>query len=144
MAAVAALVLALEAVVLTFVNLFLGEVVQEQDMSLGGIDPRAMTASAWVAAAVIGGYLALCAAVLARTAVRDRAPRGFLRIVLISSAVVHGLLGAFSLGLVGWTAFVAMVAVLGLIVWSLTWYGEESPDSEGNSAPSGPVIPTSR
>ncbi|MFG3252432.1 hypothetical protein [Streptomyces sp. NPDC048172] len=122
-AAAAALALTLEAVVLVLVNLFLGKVVDEQDMSLAGIDPRAMTASAWIGAALIGGYLAGCALILARSAVRDKSPLGFFRIALISCAVVHGLLGAFSIGLVGWTAFLFMMAVLGLIVWSLTWYG---------------------
>lgn len=122
MAATAALVLTLEAVVLVLINLFLGKVVSAQEMSLAGIDPRAMTASAWVAAVVVGAYVSGCALVLARTAFRDVPPRGFPRIVLISCAVVHGLLGAFSVGLVGWTAFLVLMAVLALIVWSLTWY----------------------
>ncbi|WP_234444194.1 hypothetical protein [Streptomyces sp. NRRL S-1868] len=128
-AAAAALVLAAEAAVLVLLNLFLGKVVDEQDMSLAGIDPRAMTVSAWIGAAVVGVYLFGCALLLARTALRDRPPRGLWRIVLISCAVVHGLLGAFSVGLVGWSAFVVMMVVLGLIVWTLTWYptGEEPP-----------------
>lgn len=121
-AAAAALVLTLEAVVLVLLNLLLGKVVDAQEMSLGGIDPRAMTVSAWIGAVVVGAYVLGCAAILARTAIRDRAPYGFLRIVLISAAVVHGLLGAFSVGLVGWSAFFAMMVVLGLIVWSLVWY----------------------
>ena len=121
-AAAAALALALEAVVLVLVNLFLAKVVDAQDMSLAGIDPRAMTVSAWIAAALVGAYLAGCALILVRSAVRDKAPLGFFRVVLISCAVVHGLLGAFSIGLVGWAAFLVMMAVLGLIVWSLTWY----------------------
>ncbi|MDJ1138516.1 hypothetical protein [Streptomyces iconiensis] len=121
-ATVAALVLTLEAVVLVLINLFLGKVVSEQEMSLAGIDPRAMTASTWVGAVVVGAYVCGCAVILGRTAIRDVPPRGFLRIVLISCAVVHGLLGAFSIGLVGWTAFLVLMAVLALIVWSLTWY----------------------
>lgn len=148
-AAAAALVLTLEAVVLVLINLFLGKVVSEQEMSLAGIDPRAMTASAWVGAAVVGAYVFGCALILARTALRDVPPRGFLRIVLISCAVVHGLLGAFSIGLVGWSAFLLLMVVLALIVWSLTWYpvtarpeseaegaGTEGPGTEGLS-PSG-------
>ncbi|WP_405805240.1 hypothetical protein [Streptomyces sp. NBC_01187] len=140
-AAVAALVLTLEAFVLVLINLFLGKVADAQEMSLAGIEPRAMTVSAWIGAVLVGGYVFGCALILARTAVRDRAPHGFFRVVLISCAVVHGLLGAFSIGLVGWTAFVFMMVVLGLIVWSLTWYAE----AEEAAAPDGEALtPTSR
>lgn len=123
-AAVTALVLTLEAAVLVGLNLFLGKVADAQQMSLAGIDPRAMTVSAVIGAVLVGGYVLTCALILARTALRDLPPRGFWRIVLISCAVVHGVLGAFCIGLVGWSAFVVLMVVLGLIVWSLTWYGE--------------------
>ncbi len=72
-----------------------------------------------------------CALILLRTAIRDVPPRGFWRIVLISCAVVHGVLGAFCVGLVGWPAFVLMMSILGLIVWSLTWYGEAMAEPAG-------------
>ncbi|MGI5349210.1 hypothetical protein ACQEU8_13585 [Streptomyces sp. CA-250714] len=149
-AAVTALVLTMEAALLVGLNLFLGKVADAQQMSLAGIDPRAMTVSAVIGAVLVGGYVLGCALILVRTAIRDVPPRGFLRIVLISCAVVHGVLGAFCVGLVGWAAFVVMMAVLGLIVWSLTWYGEamEQPadraagrpvDGSGISAePTGP------
>lgn len=123
-AAVTASVLTVEAAVLVGLNLFLGKVADAQQMSLAGIEPRAMTVSAVIGAVLVGGYVLSCAAILVRTAVRDLPPRGFWRIVLISCAVVHGVLGAFCVGLVGWLAFTVMMAVLGLIVWSLTWYGE--------------------
>ncbi|UNS98649.1 hypothetical protein MMF93_20930 [Streptomyces tubbatahanensis] len=141
-AAVTALVLTLEAVVLVGLNLFLGKVADVQQMSLAGIEPRAMTISAVIGAVLVGGYVLTCALILARTAIRDLPPRGFWRIVLISCAVVHGVLGAFCVGLVGWTAFVVLMAVLGLIVWSLTWYGagddehvERAPASRDAAAP---------
>lgn len=150
MAVVGGVVLAFEAVVFVLLNLFLGMVVDQQEMSLAGIDPRATTLSAWIAGGVFGVYLLVNAAVLLRAAVTDRPPRGFWRIVLISCAVVHGLLGAFSVGLVGWQAFAVMMVVLALIVWALTWYpakraGAETPERSGDGAgeqgPSAPPAP---
>ena len=51
---------------------------------------------------VFGLYFALCGVVALLVALRDRAPGAFGRVLLISAAVVHGLLGAFAGGLVGW------------------------------------------
>ena len=129
---VAAVILVAEAIGIVFVNWFLGLVVDHQDMSLAGLDPRAMSVGAWVAGGVFGLYLLLCALVLVRTAIADRAPGGFGRILLISAAVVHGLLGAFAVGLVGWLAFVVMMVVLGLIVLALMAY-----DRQGNGSTEG-------
>ena len=50
-----------------------------------------------------------------------------------SAAVVHGLLGAFVWGLVGWTAFLFMVVVLALIVLLLMTY--DSPASPTDAVP---------
>jgi hypothetical protein len=75
--------------------------------------------------------------------VRDRGPAGFGRILLISAAVVHGLLGAFSIGLVGWLAFVFMMVVLGLIVLTLVAYDRkeqgEGAGAGAGDAPAGPA-----
>ncbi|GHH77634.1 hypothetical protein GCM10018793_26200 [Streptomyces sulfonofaciens] len=128
MALVAAIVLVLEALGMALLNWFLGLVVDRQDMSLAGLAPHAMTVSTWIAGGVVGLYLLLNAAVLLRAAVRDRGPAGFWRILLISAAVVHGLLGAFAIGLVGWFAFLCMMVVLGLIVLSLVAYDERGAD----------------
>jgi fatty acid desaturase len=72
-------------------------------------------------------------------AVRDRRPAGLGRILLISAAVVHGLLGAFAWGLVGWPAFLFMVVVLGLIVLLLTTYDAEEAGPDHAAQP--PVTP---
>ncbi|MFD3565635.1 MULTISPECIES: hypothetical protein [unclassified Streptomyces] len=138
---VAAIVLFAEAIGIALLNWFLGLVVDRQDMSLAGLDPRAMSVSAWIAGGLFGLYLVLCGIVLVRTAVRDRAPATFGRILLISAAVVHGLLGAFSIGLVGWLAFVFMMVVLGLIVLTLVAYDrKEQGDGAGaGQAPAGPA-----
>ncbi|MEU1119375.1 MULTISPECIES: hypothetical protein [unclassified Streptomyces] len=126
-----AVVLLAEAVGIALLNWFLGLVVDKQDMSLAGLDPHAMTVSTWIAGLLFGGYLALCAVVLARTAARDRAPGTFGRVLLISCAVVHGLLGAFCVGLVGWVAFVFMMVVLGLIVLPLVAYEKKAQRDGG-------------
>ncbi|WP_234336335.1 hypothetical protein [Streptomyces sp. NRRL S-920] len=117
-----AIVLLAEAVGIALLNWFLGLVVDKQEMSLAGLDPHAMTVSTWIAGLVFGGYLALCGVMLAFVGGRDRAPGRFGRLLLISCAVVHGVLGAFCVGLVGWLAFAFMMVVLGLIVLPLVAY----------------------
>ncbi|MGY0492153.1 hypothetical protein [Streptomyces sp. WG-D5] len=144
---VAAIVLFAEALGIALLNWFLGLVVDRQDMSLAGLDPRAMSVGAWIAGGLFGLYLALCGFVLVRVAVADQAPAGFGRILLISAAVVHGLLGAFTIGLVGWLSFVFMMVVLALLVLTLVAYdrheheqGERRPEPDA-PAPGGPATP---
>ncbi|WP_416520600.1 hypothetical protein [Streptomyces achromogenes] len=119
---VVAVVLLVEAVTVVAVNWLLGVVVDRQKMSLAGLDPDVMATSSKIGGVVFGLYFALCALVAVLVAVRDRAPAGYGRVVLVSAAVVHGLLGAFAWGLFGAAAFVFMVAVLGLIVLLLMTY----------------------
>jgi hypothetical protein len=134
---VVAVVLLAEAVFIAALNWFLGVVVDRQDMSLAGLDPDVMATSSKIGGVVFGLYFALCALVAVLVAVRDRAPAGLGRVLLISVAVVHGLLGAFAWGLVGWTAFLFMVAVLGLIVLLLVTYDRAA--GPGSAAPGGGV-----
>jgi hypothetical protein len=131
----AALILVVEAVGIVLLHIFLGMVVDEQQMSMAGLEPDSMSLSAVVAGALFGVFLLLCALVLARTAIRDKSPMGLLRILLISAAVVHGVLGAVTVGLVGWGAFVFMMVVMGLIVWSLLSYTVEEPPARETSEP---------
>ena len=91
-------------------------------MSLAGLDPHMMSVSSKIGGMAFGLYFALCGLVALLVALRDRPPAGFGRVLLISAAVVHGLLGAFTWGLVGWPAFLFMVLVLGLIVLLLMTY----------------------
>lgn len=133
-ALVAAVVLVLEACGIVLLNWILSIVVDKQQMSLAGLDPRAMSAGSWMAGAVFGLYLLFCAGILVRTAVRDRAPGGFARIVLISAAVVHGIVGALSVGLAGWPAFLVLMVVLALLVLTLVAYGEGRAPADGDPA----------
>ncbi|MFD3733772.1 hypothetical protein [Streptomyces sp. NPDC058632] len=127
-----ALVLFAEGFGIGALNWFLGIVVDRQDMSLAGLDPHMMSVSSKAGGIVFGLYFALCGLVALLVALRDRAPFGPGRVLLISAAVVHALLGAFAWGLVGASAFLCMTAVFALIVLLLMTY---DPDSR----PGGPA-----
>jgi hypothetical protein len=133
-----AVVLFVEALGIALLNWFLGVVVDRQDMSLAGLDPAAMSVSSKAAGVLFGLYFAFCGFVALRVALRDRAPAGLGRILLISVAVVHGLLGAFTVGLVGWGAFAFMMVVLGLIVLIFMAYDRQEgavSDAEPGDGP---------
>ncbi|MFE7034424.1 hypothetical protein ACFU9Y_29355 [Streptomyces sp. NPDC057621] len=146
---VTAIVLFVEAVGIAWVNWFMGVVVDRQDMSLAGLDPDVMSTSSKVAGLVFGLYFALCGFTALRVGLRDRAPAGIGRILLISAAVVHALLGAFTVGLVGWGAFAFMMVVLGLIVLIFMTYdrldgtrSDAKPDAGPGAGPdAGPGSP---
>ncbi|MFH8471485.1 hypothetical protein [Streptomyces sp. NPDC018000] len=122
---VTAIVLFVEAVGIVVINGILATVVKNQDMSLAGLEPAAMFNGTWAMGGVFGLYLALCGLVLLLAGIRDRAPGRVGRIALIICAVVHGVLGALTVGLVGWAAFAFLTVVLGLIVLTLVAYGPE-------------------
>jgi hypothetical protein len=130
---IVAIVLFLEAFGIAAVNWFLGVVVDRQDMSLAGLDPGMMSTSSKIGGIVFGLYFAFCGLVALLVALRDRAPAGLGRMLLISAAVVHALLGAFAWGLLGPAEFVFMVVVLALIVLLLMTY--DSPQEPADAAP---------
>ncbi len=136
-AAIAAVTLMFEAVGIALLNWILGLVVDRQQMSMGGLDTDAMSIGTWVGGGLFGLYLLVCGVVLLRTAVRDRAPGRLARILLVTCAVVHGLVGAFAVGLVGWPAFAFLMVVLGLIVLSLLGYEAERPAEASAEATGG-------
>lgn len=147
-AIVAAIVLLVEAVGIVLINGILATFVHRQDMSLADLDPAAMVTGTWVMGGVFGLFLAACGVVLLITGLRDRAPGRFGRILLISCAIVHGVLGALTVGLVGWDAFAFMMVVLGLIVLTLVAYGrrergpvEDSPAAANGAAPTNGAAP---
>ncbi|MER6350241.1 hypothetical protein ACWC10_38235 [Streptomyces sp. NPDC001595] len=135
---IVAVVLFAEALGVAALNWFLGVVVDRQDMSLAGLDPDMMATSSKIGGVVFGLYFALCGVAALLVALRDRRPAGIGRVLLISAAVVHALLGAFAWGLVGWPAFLVMVLVLGLIVLLLMTYDGRA----GAQEPTGPAEPT--
>ncbi|MFJ8788069.1 hypothetical protein [Streptomyces sp. NPDC102462] len=137
MAWVVAVVLFGEALSVAALNWFLGVVVDRQDMSLAGLDPGTMATSSKIGGVVFGLYFALCGLVALLVALRNRAPSALGRALLISVAVVHGLLGAFAWGLVGHSAFLLMVVVLALVVLLLMTYDARpgTDPSVGGDAP---------
>ncbi|MGW7614154.1 hypothetical protein ACWGKW_44465 [Streptomyces sp. NPDC054766] len=151
---VAAIVLFVEAIGIALLNWFLGVVVDRQDMSLAGLDSDMMSASSKIGGLVFGLYFAACAVSALLVALRERPPGLLGRVLLISVAVVHVLLGAFTVGLVGWGAFAFMMVVLALIVFTLLAYDrrETGPvdaapevggngDGEGEGADAGSAGP---
>lgn len=129
-ALIVALVLFVEAFGIAALQWFLGMVVDNQDMSLAGLDPDVMSLSSKAGGVVFGLYFALCGLIALLVAVRDRTPVGLGRVLLISAAVVHGVLGALTWGLVGPHAFLFMMLVMGLVVLLLMTYdGRRSPAS---------------
>ena len=132
---VVAIVLFVEAFGVALLNWFLGVVVDRQHMSMAGADPHAMSVSSKAAGVVFGLYFLVCALAALLVAVRGRAPSGIWRILLISAAVVHALIGAFVVGLVGWGAFAFMMVVLALIVLTLMTY--DRPEGPAAGAPPG-------
>ncbi|MGW2562523.1 hypothetical protein ACWCXB_25370 [Streptomyces sp. NPDC001514] len=140
-AVVAALVLFLEAVGIVAINGILATVVDNQSMSLDGLDPDVMSTSTWVMGGVFGAYLAACGLILLLAGLRDRAPGRFARVLLIVCAVVNGVLGALCVGLVGWSAFAFMMVVLGLIVLSLVAYGDYEKSEPDGRAPTDESAP---
>ncbi|MDP5314301.1 hypothetical protein P8A21_25135 [Streptomyces poriferorum] len=138
---IAALVLFAEAVGIVIINVVLGTVVKNQDMSLAGTDPGVMSKGTWVLGGVSGLFLVLCGVLLLVAGIRDRAPGRAARIVLIGCAVVHGVLGALTVGLVGWAAFALMMVVLGLIVLTLVAYGPADGEPAAGAESEQPAAP---
>ncbi|MEV1047038.1 hypothetical protein [Streptomyces sp. NPDC049916] len=141
-AIVTALVLFGEAVGIVLVNAVLATVTENQNMSLAGMDPRAMSAGTWALGGAGGLLLVLCGLTALLAGVRDRSPGRVGRVALTGCAVVHGVLGALTVGLVGWSAFAFMMAVLALLVLTLLSYGP-GPREPGmiSEAPAGPTTP---
>ncbi|MFB8027139.1 hypothetical protein ACFQ6U_23675 [Streptomyces sp. NPDC056465] len=131
---VTALVLFVEAVGIVLVNGVLATVADNQSMSLAGMDPDAMVTGTWVMGGVFGALLLLCGFIPLLAAIRDRGPGRFGRITLIACAVVHGVLGALAVGLIGWAAFAFLMAVLALIVLTLVVFERRAPETKAEGA----------
>ncbi|MGW0969473.1 hypothetical protein [Streptomyces sp. NPDC002516] len=149
---VAAIVLFVEAIGIALLNWYLGVVVDRQDMSMAGLDSDMMARSSKIGGLVFGLYFLACAVAALLVALRQRPPGLFGRVLLISAAVVHALLGAFTVGLVGWRAFTFMMVGFALTVFTLLAYDgrEAGPvdaapeaggtgDGEGDTAEEGTV-----
>ncbi|MFI7357277.1 hypothetical protein ACIBTP_25490 [Streptomyces avidinii] len=140
-AGLAAIVLVVEAAVLVLVHIVLGRTTANQSMSIAGSDPDVMSKATYAMGAGMGAFLVLCAVLLAVAAIRDRSPNRFGRIVLISGAVAHGVLGILSVALVGWAAFATMMLILCLLVLTLTLYAARPGGAEGGPGGDTPPLP---
>lgn len=126
-----AVMLVLEALTIAFVNWILGLAVRHQEMSLAGLDSDAMAAGSWAVGGLFALFLIGCAVLVARIAMRDRMAGRIGRILLIICAVVHGVVGALVVGLVGWYAFVLFMGILALLVATLLMYAPEDGPAPG-------------
>ncbi|GGZ10047.1 hypothetical protein [Streptomyces avidinii] len=140
-AGLAAIVLVVEAAVLVLVHIVLGRTTANQSMSIAGSDPNVMSKATYAMGAGMGAFLVLCAVLVAVAAIRDRSPNRFGRIVLISGAVAHGVLGILSVALVGWAAFATMMLILCLLVLTLTLYAARPGGAEGDRGADTPPPP---
>ncbi|MFF3086265.1 hypothetical protein ACFVRB_14635 [Streptomyces nojiriensis] len=139
-AGLAAIVLVVEAAVLVLVHIVLGRTTANQSMSIAGSDPDVMSKATYAMGAGMGAFLVLCAVLAATTALRDRSPGRFGRVVLISGAVAHGVLGILSVALVGWAAFATTTLILCLLVLTLTAYAARPALTGGNGAGEGDPV----
>ncbi|MFD5327699.1 hypothetical protein [Streptomyces sp. NPDC127092] len=137
-ALVTAAVLLLEAPGIVAINAVMARFVKAQSMSLDGLDPDAMYTGTWALGIGSGALLVLCALVPLVAAIRDRRPGRPGRALLIGCAVVHGVLGAVAVGLLGWAAFVFLMVVVGLIVLTLVAYGETREEPRSDTRADGP------
>ncbi|MFB9555441.1 hypothetical protein [Streptomyces roseoviridis] len=134
-ALVTAVVLFLEAPGIVAVNAVMARFVKAQSMSLDGLDPEVMYTGTWALGIGSGVLLLLCGLVPLIAALRDRRPGRAGRALLIGCAVVHGVLGAVAVGLLGWAAFAFLMVVVGLIVLTLVAYGEARPEPGAGPEP---------
>ncbi|WP_443066682.1 hypothetical protein [Streptomyces sp. NBC_01255] len=130
-ALVTAAVLFLEAPGIVAINAVMAGFVEAQSMSLDGMDPDAMVAGTWGLGIGSGVALVLCGLVALVAGIRDRRPGRAGRGLLIGCAVVHGILGAVAVGLIGWGAFAFLMTVVGLVVLTLVAYGKTYGDGAG-------------
>ncbi|GGR27726.1 hypothetical protein [Streptomyces roseolus] len=129
-ALVTAAVLLVEAPAIVGLNAVMARFVEAQSMSLDGLDPDHMVTGTWALGIGSGVALALCSLVALLAGIRDRRPGRLGRGLLIGCAIVHGVLGAVAVGLIGWHAFAVLMTVVGLIVLTLVMYGKEGAAPE--------------
>ncbi|MDX3536109.1 hypothetical protein PV721_17360 [Streptomyces sp. MB09-01] len=141
-AGLAAIVLVAEAAVLVLVHIVLGRTTANQSMSIAGSDPDVMSKATYAMGAGMGAFLVLCAVLAAVAALRDRSPGRPARVVLITAAVTHGLLGVLAVVLVGWAAFAATTLILCLLVLTLTLYAapRDGDGGDGSAQPPPPAF----
>jgi hypothetical protein len=121
-----------EAAGVAWLNWFLAMVVEGQQMSLAGLDPDMVARSSRVGAVLFALFFVGCGVLVAVLAIRNRTPGRLATGLLVTVAVVHGVLGAAAFALVGVKAFAALAVVLVLVLLFLTSPGR--PRATGPAA----------
>lgn len=119
-----------EAAGVAWLNWFLAMVVEGQRMSLDGLDPDMVARVSRIGAVLFALVFVACGVVVLVSAIRGRALGRFGTGLLVTMAVVHGVLGAAALALVGVKAFAVLAAVLVLILLFLSSPGRPRPAAE--------------
>ncbi|WP_129840822.1 hypothetical protein [Streptomyces sp. RFCAC02] len=134
-AACAAVAVGCGAVGAGLVHAVLAVTADRQHLSVGGIDPGVLEAGAWGGGAALAAFLLVCAVLLGRVALRDRAPGRGARRTLVVCGVVHCALGAVTLALTDVVVPLGLLVAFTLVVLTLTLY----PPAVA-PAPSGPQV----
>ncbi|MGD9483505.1 hypothetical protein WDH52_09605 [Streptomyces sp. TRM70308] len=134
-AATTAVVLVLEGLGVAAVHWVLSLFLAGQSMSLDGLDPGLLVAVARGAGLALGACFVLCGALALRVAWRDRVPGRPTRLALAGCAVLHGIVGALAVALLGWPVFALLMAALALVVLTLVTYGPAPAAAPGPPGP---------
>ncbi|MDH6225351.1 cation transport ATPase [Streptomyces sp. MJP52] len=140
-AVVLASVMFAEAAGVAWLNWFLAMMVEGQRMSLDGLDPDVVARSSRIGAVLFALFFVACGVLVLVSAVRGRAPGRFGTGLLVTVAVVHGLLGAAALALVGVEAFAVLAAVLVLVLLFLSTPGRPRDEGPGSGDDTGAGVP---
>jgi hypothetical protein len=136
-----------EAAGVAWLNWFLAMVVEGQRMSLAGLDPDMVARSSRIGAVLFALFFVACGVLVLVSALRGRALGRFGKGLLVTVAVVHGVLGAAAFALVGVKAFAALAAVLVLLILFLSSPGRPRDGDDGTVDAAGkspePAAPSS-
>jgi len=146
--AVAAVLLIVQGLVLGLVGVILGAAVNQQNMSLAGLNPHAMALGAWIGEGLLGLVFVVTGVLVARAAARGAEAGTPTRILLLITAVVTGVLAAAMLALSGWPLFVLLIVLLAVFVMAILMLrDEDAPQAGGDPAqpespaPDAPELP---
>jgi hypothetical protein len=137
-----------EAAGVAWLNWYLAMVVEGQQMSLAGLDPDMVARSSRIGAVLFALFFVGCGVLVLVSTIRGRAPGRSGTGLLVTVAVVHGILGAAAFALVGVKAFAVLAAVLVLVLLFLSSPGRKgragggTADTAGGSP--GPTAPSDR
>ncbi|MFC7217315.1 hypothetical protein ACFQLX_03890 [Streptomyces polyrhachis] len=140
MAVVTGVALMLEGVGIAGVQWVMADFLDRQNMSLDGLETGLMSGVVRGGGLLTGGLLCVAGVFALRLALREAAAGRFVRLLLVSVAVVHALLAVVVAALVGWGAFALLAVVGGLVVFTVLAYGPAPADDVRDAPPAVPAV----